>query len=358
MHLTDPSLLASARTIGCVVRALALNAGRAGAAASYLAASGGPQRGVELLRAAVGATSSENLSQALKPAGRSIGDLIRSGASLYSALLRAGARRVLARVRYVEQGAGARAAFLAPGQPAPLSSGAYEAGGLTPIRLVALLVRSNEVLRADPEADAALGADLADAVALGVDVELLQHGTAPGIGTPGGIGNGAAVIAAGAGTVAGIDDGLRQVLQAVYNSGGTPSSTVLALNPSLLALMQNTRSSGQHAWPTLNQSRPTLAGCLVVPTAGQQWGGSPGAGAITAIDARQARFTDSDELLIDTSEGAAIEQSDAPSMDGNTGTGASVVSMFQTDATAIRATKFLAWRAHSASVATLTGVAL
>jgi hypothetical protein len=355
----DTQLSAAARGIGSIGRALVLNKGTPKTAARWLEGNGGPRAAVDYLhKADVGSTEPEALATSAAVA-RDIALLVRNGQSLYATLLRIGARRVPPKVAFIEQAAGAHARFLSPGAPAPLSSAAFNSDPLVPVRCTALLVRSAELMRlGGTEVDEALGLDLAAAVGLGVDMEMLAHDTAAATSTPGGLGNASPIVALPAQSVAGLDSGVREILQLIYNAGATPASAVLAMHPSTLLMLQAVRSSGAFAWPTLHARAPSMFGVPVVPTLGARWAGSPSQGAITAVDGAQVRVTGGDTVEIAASEHAAIEMSDAPTMSGASGSGASVVSMYQIDGVTIRATGHYSWRAPTGAVATLTGAAL
>jgi len=70
------------------------------------------------------------------------------------------------------------------------------------------------------------------------------------------------------------------------------------------------------------------------------------------MDAQEVYLADDGQVMIDASRETALEMSDSPSMDGSAGTGASLVSMFQTNSIAMKAERYINWaKRRSAAVA-------
>jgi hypothetical protein len=62
-------------------------------------------------------------------------------------------------------------------------------------------------------------------------------------------------------------------------------------------------------------------------------------------------------VTIDASREASLQMDDAPINNSTTGTGASLVSMFQTNSIALRAERFINWaKVRAAAVALITDV--
>lgn len=350
------------RVIGAMVRALAIARGDNPAARAYLEAGGDvhSEAAARVIRAAMGAVSPESLAEALLPAGRDLSALVRSGGSTFARLIALGARRVPFRVRMVEQLDGARAQFVAAGAAAPLSAGAYLAEALPLRKVVAIVSQANEVLRADRNiVDSVLAGDLGDAVAHATDVEFLDYGLAPSDDGPGGLGYGLAQIASTGSTVAALDSDLGRMQRALSDNGHGLAAAAWLMHSSTLSAMQGMRSGGLHAWPSLHLAQPQLLGRPVLATPAAPMNGSPGQSAIALVDATSVRYADDDGMDIAVSRYAALRLDDAPAADATTGAGEQVTSMFQTDAFAVRATKFVNWRmGRSSGIVTLTGVTI
>ena len=76
---------------------------------------------------------------------------------------------------------------------------------------------------------------------------------------------------------------------------------------------------------------------------------------VALINTSDIFLGDEGDVAVDTSQDASLEMSDAPAHDSSTPTGASLVSMFQTNSVAVRAERIINWmRARSQSVAYLT----
>jgi hypothetical protein len=104
-----------------------------------------------------------------------------------------------------------------------------------------------------------------------------------------------------------------------------------------------TDALGNPAFPGVT---PTGGNYKGVPMRTSQYlannGGSGGAPFIL-VDESEVYLADDGSVTVDASEQASIEMNDAPTSNAGTPTGASLVSMWQTNAIALRAERFIWW---------------
>jgi hypothetical protein len=72
--------------------------------------------------------------------------------------------------------------------------------------------------------------------------------------------------------------------------------------------------------------------------------GSP----IVLVNADDVFLADDGQVVIDASREASLQMDDTPTNDATTGTGASMVSMFQTNSVALRAERIINWKKRRA----------
>jgi len=116
-----------------------------------------------------------------------------------------------------------------------------------------------------------------------------------------------------------------------------------------LSLMRN--ALGQKEFPDINLTGGRFEGLPVIVS--QYVPNSVSGGAVVVLmDAQEVYLADDGQVMIDASRETALEMSDSPSMDGSAGTGASLVSMFQTNSIAMKAERYINWaKRRSAAVA-------
>ena len=116
---------------------------------------------------------------------------------------------------------------------------------------------------------------------------------------------------------------------------------------------------GQLLYPTVTPSGGTLVGYPVVTSQyASSLAGSPAVNVVIFVVPREIYLSDDGSFTVDVSREASIEMDSAPTGDSGTPTGASVVSMWQTNSLALRAERQINWaRRRNAAVQYFTGVA-
>lgn len=87
-----------------------------------------------------------------------------------------------------------------------------------------------------------------------------------------------------------------------------------------------------------------LLGLPQVASAAVEQTGSPAENFLIAVDLRQLWVAEDAAVEIETSDLASLEMSDAPSQSSDTPTASNMISMFQTESTAVKAVRYINWR--------------
>ena len=257
------------------------------------------------------------------------------------------------------QTAGGAAYWVGEGKPKPLTSFGYSRTSLPPLTVATIAVVTEKLLRrASVQADELLRNELASAVAARLDVDFIDPAKAASSGvSPASITNGVTPI-----TSTGVDaDAVRADVKAAMSafiaannlltSGVWIMPATVALG---LSLMRN--PMGHREFPDITITGGKFEGLPVVVS---EYVPTVSDGAYVAlVNARDVWVADEDGIAIDMSREAALQMSDAPTtQDATTGTGTSLVSMWQTNSVAFRAERFINWaKGRSTAVALVEAV--
>lgn len=281
------------------------------------------------VKAGVGALSTS--------AGLPIGELSRELVLLLRE--RSSAMQIVQRCRRVpfkvavarELGAGTGAAWRGEALPAPTVASMFDTLKLPYTILDAIAAATRESFRFGPVTEQALRESVTAGLASYLDDRMLNPSVAAGAASPASLTYGAETITSSGGTGSQVLSDLTSMIEAV----GTP------LTGGLWAMPRKTfaRVCGALAGVGVVVSNNSLLGFPVV------LGGGPQQITLLDTDAIIAGF-DEDGIGLELSSLASLEMSDAPTQDGTTGSGASMVSLWQTDMLAIKVSLPLAW-AHT-----------
>ena len=215
---------------------------------------------------------------------------------------------------------------------------------LTPLKVATIAAVSMELVRdSSPAADVLIRDELARACAERLDRDFIDpHKVAVANVSPASITNTATPL-----TATGPDgNSIRQDVGSItdqYIINNLPLSSAVWVMPARiankLALMRN--ALGQVEFPGINAQGGTFEGFPVI-TSEYVLTDSNGSW-VFMVSAQDIYFADDGDTQVDLSSEAALEMSDAPAQDASQGTGASMVSMFQTNSVAFRATRTINW---------------
>lgn len=234
----------------------------------------------------------------------------------------------------------------------PLTSFAFTRTTLTPLKVANICVLSMENIRfSDPKSDAIVRNQLAEALRARLDTDFITPSKAAVTNvSPASITNGAATIVSSGDDSDAIRLDIRSLLAKFNAANNPPSSGVFIMTSSAaqaLAMMVN--PLGQAEFPSMSATGGTIYGMPVivsdyVPSA-----------LVVLVNASDIFLADDGDVSIDTSMEASLEMSDAPTHDASTPTGASLVSLWQTNSVGVKAERIINWmRGRSQSVAYLT----
>ncbi len=263
-----------------------------------------------------------------------------------------GARRVPAGTPILAQATGTTAGWRRQGKAIKLSRGSFTRTVLQTLSLGALSVISQEIAKSPDDAAVQLiTRDLAAAVRLRCDASFLDW-TNAGIADvePAGVAYGGTVFQA----ENTIRDDINLLMEHV--AGDNWENLALIMSPRLSlyiaqAFELNTLGvNGGRLWgvPVIVSS----ASPIQEVTAGTLE-------SITAINQDELFISEADAIDIETSQNAALEMDDSPSMDGTTPTESNLVSLFAINAMAVKVTRSITWRMRvpGVGVAVLTDIA-
>jgi HK97 family phage prohead protease len=234
----------------------------------------------------------------------------------------------------------------------PLTSFAFTRTTLTPLKVANICVLSMENIRfSDPKSDAIVRNQLAEALRARLDTDFITPSkTAVTNISPASITNGAPTIVSSGDDSDAIRLDIRSLL-AKFNAANNPplSGVFIMTSACAQALAMMVNPLGQQEFPTMGASGGTVYGMPVivsdyVPSA-----------LVVLVNATDIFLADDGDVSIDTSMEASLEMSDAPAHDSSTPTGASLVSLWQTNSVGVKAERVINWmRGRTQSVAYLT----
>ena len=215
----------------------------------------------------------------------------------------------------------------------PATQGSASSVSLTPLKVAAVAVVSNELIRdASPSAEQWVRDLLVEASAQRVDQTFLSTSAAVAGVSPAGILNGVS-----AGSSAGTDgDGVRtdlEILASNFIQNKNASGLALITSTGLALAMQLLRNAlGQREFPEVRMDGGSLEGMPLVT------GDNVGSGDVIMLKPTDIWKIDDRGISVEISREATIEMNSAPSGETDTPTAAAntLNNMFQTESTAIK----------------------
>lgn len=254
-------------------------------------------------------------------------------------------RRVPFNVRVTGQSTGAVANWVGQGRGKPVTSFSTFATTLLRTKIAAIAVITEELARdSSPSAETLVRDELARAVIERMDIDFVDpaHAAVANV-NPASITNGVTPLSSAGTSEANARTDMTNILSTFVENNVDPTNLVLVMPNSLaLALSLMVNSLGQASFPGISPAGGTLLGIPVV--ASQYAANASGAGnMVIALNSSDIFLADDGQVTVDASREASIEMSDAPTNRSDTPTGASLVSMYQTNSIAIRAERYINW---------------
>jgi hypothetical protein len=254
-------------------------------------------------------------------------------------------RRIPARVPMLTQTVGSVAGWKQNGGHRVLSAGEYARENLPLLSVGSMCVASNELLADGSwEAENELLKDLLSSSAEALDrafADPANEGVADAI--PASVTCDATPIYLDGSTIADLDEALGTAIRQLVAAGSNLSGGAWVMSHDTATAMGLARgASGALAFPTVGANGGILCGLPVLTSASVQ--PDSDGGLIALLDASQISYTE-DAPTLSVSRNASIEMSTAPSGSTTPPTAAAtLVSMFQADATALLASMACNWK--------------
>ena len=265
-----------------------------------------------------------------------------------------GLSRVPFNVKIVGQASGATANWVGEGKGKPVTKWGYNNVTIGMTKVAAIAVLTDELVRSsDPAADMLARDELARAIIAKLDTSFISADAAVPNVSPAGILAGVTPIVKSVSTdvFAAMQADVQAVFGAYIAAGMAPKEGVWVMSSTTalkLAMMRNPLGQTEH--PGMSMIGGTFAGLPVIVSDYQAT-----AGRVILVNASDIYLADDGSVQIDMSREASIEMNDAPTQNAVAGTGASMVSMFQSNSVAIRAERYTGWdKRRAAAVQTVT----
>lgn len=245
--------------------------------------------------------------------------------------------------------------WVGEGAAKPLTAFDFARTTLAPLKAANIAVLTDQMIRySNPKADVLIRDQLAAALTQRIDTDFISpaNGGTPNL-KPASITNGATSIAAtGTTDIADIVLDVRSI-ESAFDDAENPleSGVWIMAAKQARALASMYTDLGVLQFPTMGVTGGIFMGFPVIVT-------NLSSDNVILVNASDIYFADEGEISVDISTETSLEMVDGGSSQSSlSGTGASLVSMFQTNSVAFRAERTLNWaRRRSTSVAYLTGV--
>lgn len=242
---------------------------------------------------------------------------------------------------------GYTAAWKGEGLPAIPSAAVTFNTTLAFANLAALAVLTKEAIRfSNPSAEAKVRDDLARAINYKMDLDFVDPANA---GTanlkPASITNGIAATAPTGTTAAKFRADLATMIALFATANLEPSDIVLIMSATQalqLSMMVNTL--GNNDFDNINMKGGSIRGFPVIVSEHLTNVGSPSTQTIIAVKASDVYLADDGVVTVEASDQASIEMQDTSSASAISGTGASLVSLWQLGAVGLMATREITWK--------------
>ncbi len=272
----------------------------------------------------------------------------------------AGLRRVPFNIRYNQQTSKGTGYWVGEGAAKPLTSMGVSPNTLLWAKVACIAVITQELARfSSPSAETMVRDELARAIIERMDIDFVDPNKALVSGvSPASITNGVTPISSSGTEPSAVRTDFQALFAAFLADNQDPTmATIIMPSATAMALSLMQNALGQAQFPGITLKGGTFMGLPVV-TSQYVTDGSPGGAIIILVNASEIFLADDGQVSVDVSREASLEMSDAPSSNSATGTGAQLVSMFQTNSLAIRAERMVNWaRRREESVQYLSGVA-
>lgn len=263
--------------------------------------------------------------------------------------------RVPFRVPLISQTSGGAGYWVGEGKPKPLTKFDFARTTLEPLKVASIAVLTKEVIRdSSPSAETIIRDQLGQALRARLDTDFIDIAKAASAGvSPASITNGVTPITSTGNDAEAITEDIRQIFGAFIAANNAPTSGVWIMSATTaLALSLIKNPLGAFEYPNITMNGGTFAGLPVI--ASQFVDG----GMVVLANAADIFMADDGDVSVDMSNQASLQMDNAPAtQDATSGTGTSLVSMFQTNSVAFLAERTINWmKGRASAVAVLDNV--
>lgn len=268
--------------------------------------------------------------------------------------------RVPFNIRIAGQTSGGSGYWVGQGAAKPLTKFDFSTTTLGFTKVANIAVLTQESIRfSSPSAEMLVRDALRDALVERLDIDFIDPNKAAVANvSPASITNGVTPITPSGGDAAALRRDLLRLWAPFIAANNPPTTAVYIMSATLalsISVMRNDLDTAP-AFPGMTMNGGTLDGIpVIVSEYTDNSAGSSGSLLILA-NARDIWLADDGQVNIDASDQASLEMSDAPTSTSATPTGASLVSMWQTNSVAFRAERFINWaKRRTSAVAYIDG---
>lgn len=260
-------------------------------------------------------------------------------------------RRVPFRVPLVGQTSGGEGYWVGEGKPKPLTKFDFSRTTIEPLKVANIAVATMEVLRdSSPSAEGIIRDQLAEALRARLDIDFIDPNKTASAGvSPASITNGVTAITSSGNDADAVRADVKAIFTAFIAANNAPTSGVWIM-PSTVALSLSLMLNplGQPEFPGINMNGGTFQGLPVIVS---EYVPTVTAGAyVMLVKASDVYLADEGGITVDMSREASLQMDDAPgTQDATSGTGTSLVSLWQTNSVGFLAERTINWAKRRAS---------
>jgi HK97 family phage major capsid protein/HK97 family phage prohead protease len=255
-------------------------------------------------------------------------------------------RKVPFNVRVSGFNAGTTGNWTGEGLPVLMSKATSFNTTLTWAKVAGLVALTKEEVRfSNPNAEAKVRDDIAKAINTRIDIDFVDPAKAATANvSPASITSGIAATAPAGATAANLVTDIAKVM-ALFGAANLDVSDVVVIMSAQMAaqISMMTTTLGFPYFPTMTMTGGTLRGLPVLVSENLTAIGSPSTQTIVFAKASEIYCADDGNVTVDASDQAAIEMVDTSSQSGVSGTGASMVSLWQSGLVGILAQREITW---------------
>jgi HK97 family phage major capsid protein/HK97 family phage prohead protease len=255
-------------------------------------------------------------------------------------------------IRVAGQTSGGSGYWVGEGKPKPLTKFDFTTITMTWAKVANIAVLTEEEVRfSSPSAEAKVRDALAEALIERLDRDFVDPAKALVAGvSPASITNGVTPIAASGTDADAVKRDFAALMGSFVASNISPTDVVLIMSGTTamnISLMFN--ALGNRDFPDISLNGGTLLGIPVIVSQYLAAGGSPPTGLVILVNAKDIYLADDGQVVIDASREASVEMLDGTLLQNATvGTGASLVSLWQSNLLGLKAERFINWKKRRA----------